>query len=47
MKLTLDVKYPEEYPDALPELSLEIVDGELEEEELEQLLAEMHTVVRT
>ena len=47
VKLTLDVKYSAGYPDTLPELSLETVDGELEENEVDQLLTEMRTVVRT
>ncbi|KAF7793005.1 hypothetical protein EIP86_004110 [Pleurotus ostreatoroseus] len=44
LKLTLDVKYSADYPDTLPELSLETVDGELEENEVDQLLTEMRTV---
>ena len=47
VKLTLDVKYSADYPDTLPELSLETIDGELEENEVDQLLTEMRTVVRT
>lgn len=46
VQLTLHVLYPEQYPDTLPELSLESVDGDLEDDELTTLLGELRTVVR-
>lgn len=46
MKLLLKVHYPNAYPDVLPELSLEPVDGEFEDEELDALVADMESVVR-
>ena len=46
VKLALDVTYPDEYPDVLPELSLETLDGELDEDEVDALLKELHAVVR-
>lgn len=46
VKLTLDVRYPDEYPDVLPELELEPLEGDFEDEELDRLRAELQTVVR-
>lgn len=46
VKLTLDVQYPDDYPDVLPELSLELTEGEVDDEEIEQLLGELRSVVR-
>jgi hypothetical protein len=46
VKLTLSVHYTDEYPDVLPELYLEAVEGEVEEEELDALLEELRGVVR-
>jgi hypothetical protein len=45
VKLTLDVRYPDGYPDTLPELSLEPLEGELEDNELQHLLQELNRVV--
>ena len=45
MKLTLDVRYPDDYPDALPELSIEAVEGEVDDGEIEHLLNELRSVV--
>ena len=45
MKLTLDVRYPDGYPDTLPELSLEPLEGDLEAHELQHLLEELNRVV--
>ena len=45
MKLTLDVRYPDGYPDTLPELSLEPLEGDLEEHELQRVLEELNRVV--
>ena len=45
VKLALDVTYPENYPDVLPELSLEAIEGELEDTEIEQLMEDLRTVV--
>jgi len=44
LQLTLTVHYTEEYPDQLPELSLEAIEGELDDNELESLLDELRTV---
>ena len=38
---------PTAYPDVLPELSLDTLEGELEDDEMEELLGELHAVVRT
>ncbi|KAH9934793.1 RWD-domain-containing protein [Fomitopsis serialis] len=38
------LNYTDEYPDALPELSLETLEGSVEENEIENLLAELRTV---
>ncbi|KAJ3543371.1 hypothetical protein NM688_g5860 [Phlebia brevispora] len=43
LKLGLDVTYPDDYPNALPQLSLDAIEGDLEEEESEQLLRELQT----
>jgi hypothetical protein len=45
-KLNLKVHYPEGYPDVLPDLSLEPVEGEFNEEELASLITDMHASVR-
>jgi len=42
--LALNVVYPEEYPDALPELSLEATEGEITDKEVVDLLDGMRTV---
>ncbi|TCD69716.1 hypothetical protein EIP91_006483 [Steccherinum ochraceum] len=42
--LALNVVYPDEYPDVLPELSLEAVEGEVTDEEEANLLDGMRTV---
>jgi len=44
LKVTLAVHYTEEYPDQLPELSLEAIDGTLEDSECEALLADLRRV---
>ncbi|KAH9951321.1 RWD-domain-containing protein [Amylocystis lapponica] len=44
LKLSLEVHFPDEYPDVLPNLSLETVEGSLEDNEVEQLLDELRTV---
>jgi hypothetical protein len=46
VKVTLDVRYPDEYPDVLPELELDPTEGSLDDEELEHLRGELQTVVR-
>ena len=38
--------YTDGYPDKLPDLSLEAIEGELEDDELESLLHELRTIVR-
>ncbi|TFK54906.1 RWD-domain-containing protein [Heliocybe sulcata] len=42
--LKLTVHYPEEYPDVLPDLSLEPAEGDLEEQDIETLLNDLRTV---
>jgi len=44
LKLTLGVHYPEEYPDVLPDLSIEAAEGEVEAEEVRALLDELSEV---
>jgi hypothetical protein len=39
------VHYTDDYPDALPELSLEAIEGSFECDELDSLLTELRTVV--
>jgi hypothetical protein len=46
VKLTLEVHYPTEYPEVLPELSISPLEGLLEEAEQAKLLQELSTVVR-
>jgi hypothetical protein len=46
VKLTLEVHYPTEYPEVLPELSISPVEGLLEESEQAELLKELSIVVR-
>jgi hypothetical protein len=46
VQLTLIVHYPAGYPDELPNLSLEAIEGELKDDELQSLLDDLHTVVR-
>ena len=47
VKLSLNVIYPDEYPDVLPELSLEHEEDEIDEAETEKLIRGMKTVVCT
>ncbi|KAF8077970.1 RWD-domain-containing protein [Lyophyllum atratum] len=44
LKLTLCVHYTDEYPDALPELSLRTVEGDVDDEELDAILDELRSV---
>ena len=46
MKLALDVHYNDDYPETLPDLSLEPVEGDVTEDEIDELLQSMKTVVR-
>ena len=46
VQLTLTVHYTDAYPDELPDLSLDAIEGELEDDELQSLLNELCTVVR-
>ena len=46
VKLILDVRYPDGYPDVLPELTMEPSEGDLGETEIQQLIQELHKVVR-
>lgn len=45
VKLALDVHYTDDYPDELPEFHLEVTEGSLDEQETEDLLNELKTVV--
>jgi len=45
VRLSLDVKYPEGYPDQLPELSAEPIEGDIADDELNQLLNGLRTLV--
>lgn len=47
VKLTLDVKYPQDYPDVLPELSLEPTQGGLQDDEVQALIEGLRAVVST
>ncbi|KAK0459700.1 RWD-domain-containing protein [Desarmillaria tabescens] len=44
LKLSLRVHYGESYPDALPDLSLEAVEGELEDDEVAKLISELNAI---
>lgn len=44
VKLTLDVKYPQDYPDVLPELSLEPTQGGLQDDEVQALIEGLRAV---
>jgi len=44
VRLWLRVRYPESYPDVLPDLSLDSLDGTLEDREKENLMAELQAV---
>jgi len=44
--MTLSVHYPDEYPDVLPDLSLTAAEGEIDDDEVTDLLKELHSVVR-
>lgn len=47
MKVTLEVHYTEDYPDTLPDLVLEAVEGDLDDVEEVNLLASLRKVVRS
>ena len=47
VSLALKVEYTDEYPDVLPIFFLEVQQGELEDDEINQLLVELGKVVRT
>ncbi|KAJ7155989.1 RWD-domain-containing protein [Mycena crocata] len=46
LKITLEVQYPPQYPDVLPELSLRAIEGEgeIEDSEISELLEDLRTV---
>ncbi|KAJ6630778.1 RWD domain-containing protein, partial [Mycena sp. CBHHK59/15] len=44
VKMTLQVHYTAQYPDALPEFSLNCVEGEIEDSEIDGLLRDLRTV---
>lgn len=43
--VTLTVEYTDEYPDSLPKFSLEVSQGDLDEDEINHLLGELEKVV--
>ena len=45
VKLSLNVHYTDEYPDVLPELAMECVEGELDDAELTSLEEDLKAVV--
>jgi len=45
VKLTLRVHYADGYPETLPELSLDAVDGDVDDDEVTELLSELWAVV--
>ncbi|KAF7363423.1 RWD-domain-containing protein [Mycena sanguinolenta] len=49
LKITLEVQYPPEYPDVLPELSLHPIEGEgeIDDSEIADLLKDLRAVART
>ncbi|CED83844.1 Uncharacterized conserved protein, contains RWD domain [Phaffia rhodozyma] len=44
LSLKFTVKYPPDYPDVLPDMSLDVLDGELEDSEREWLLEDLKVV---
>ncbi|KAF7338316.1 RWD-domain-containing protein [Mycena venus] len=48
LKLTLEVQYPPEYPDVLPDMSLHAIEGEgeIEDSEIDDLLKDLRAVAR-
>jgi hypothetical protein len=46
VKLTLGVHYPDAYPNVVPDLTLEPVDGDFTEKELEYLVEDLKATVR-
>jgi hypothetical protein len=46
VKLQLTVNYPDDYPDVIPELKIEAIEGVLENGEEEKLLGDLQTMVR-
>lgn len=45
VRLALDVHYTDNYPDELPDFRIEVVEGSLDDDELDFLLNELKTVV--
>lgn len=45
VKLEFNVKYPDGYPDVLPELSAEPIEGDIEDDEISELLNELRKLV--
>ncbi|GJE95120.1 RWD and DFRP C terminal domain-containing protein [Phanerochaete sordida] len=44
VKLTLEVRYPDGYPDVLPDLTLEPLEGEVDDSEIQNLVEELHRI---
>jgi RWD domain len=44
VRLLLRVTYPDSYPDVLPELSLDVLEGTLNDQESDELISELNTI---
>jgi hypothetical protein len=45
VKLSLSVHYNADYPDSVPDLSLECIAGDLSQDEMENLLTNLRSIV--
>lgn len=45
VKIALEVHYTDDYPDALPDLAINTIEGSLRQEEVDELLNELRRVV--
>lgn len=46
VKLTLSVHYTDDYPDTLPDVSIEAIEGDLGDDEIAGILSGLKSVVR-
>lgn len=46
VKLSFKVLYTNTYPDSLPELSLETLEGEIDQDDIDSLIDQLKAVVR-
>lgn len=46
MTLRFSVQYPDDYPEVLPEMDLEPIEGEWENGEYNEMMADLKSVVR-